>query len=46
MIALYNGDLNDPTKHHIRGGTYNCIKYAERQGKEIINVWSDWEAFK
>jgi len=28
LIACYNGDTS--------GGTYNCIKYAEKQGKEII----------
>lgn len=44
IIALYDTIPGDHI-HHIRGGTYNCIKYAERQKKEVINVWSDWEKF-
>lgn len=47
MIALYEQDKQElDVKHRIRGGTYNCIKYAERQKKEVINVWEDWEAFQ
>jgi len=30
LIACYNGDAS--------GGTYNCVKYAEKQGKEIIII--------
>lgn len=32
ILAMYNGDLS--------GGTYNCIKYAEKQRKEIINLYN------
>ena len=38
LIALWDGEE--------AGGTYNCVKYARRQGVEVINVWSDWEKFK
>lgn len=38
IIALWDGEES--------GGTYNCIKYAERQKVEVINVWSDWEKFQ
>ena len=30
LIACYNGDLS--------GGTYNCVKYAQDQNKEIIVI--------
>lgn len=30
LIACYNGDLS--------GGTYNCVKYAQEKGKEIITI--------
>ena len=36
LIALWDGS---------RGGTYNCMYYAESKKKTIINVWKDWEAF-
>lgn len=36
LIALWDGS---------RGGTFNCVKYAERQKVEVINVWPEWEAF-
>jgi uncharacterized phage-like protein YoqJ len=44
MIALYDGDI-DSTGPRIRGGTANCLRYAIRRNKEIINVWKDWEKF-
>lgn len=28
------------------GGTWNCVKYARRQDKMVINVWQDWEVFQ
>lgn len=31
VIAVYNGDKE--------GGTYNCVNYAIREQKEIINLW-------
>lgn len=31
ILALYNGDYG--------GGTYNCIQYAQRKNKNIINLW-------
>lgn len=34
VIALWNGTS---------GGTSNCIKYAEKIDKKIINVWDYWE---
>lgn len=34
LLALYNGDLS--------GGTYRCVEYAKRRGKEIINCWEEW----
>ncbi len=27
------------------GGTWNCVKYAQKKGKEVINVWKEWEGF-
>ncbi len=33
MLALWNGTS---------GGTANCIKYAEKINKPIINVWDQW----
>ena len=31
VIAYFNGEK--------KGGTYNCIKYAESLNKEIINLY-------
>ncbi len=36
VVALYNGDLS--------GGTFNCIQYAKKQNKPIINLWSEYES--
>ena len=35
MAALWDGVKS--------GGTYGCIQYAEKQGKEIHNLWEAWE---
>lgn len=34
LLALWNGS---------EGGTANCIKYAEKVGCPVINLWSRWE---
>ncbi len=34
LISLYNGDKN--------GGTFECVKYAEKQCKEIINLYDKY----
>jgi uncharacterized phage-like protein YoqJ len=33
IIALWDGN---------KSGTKNCVDYAKKQGKEVINIWSDW----
>lgn len=35
MLALWNGSLI--------GGTANCVAYAERRRKSVLNVWPLWE---
>ncbi len=35
VLALYNGDPY--------GGTYNCVRYAKEQKKEVINLWNDYQ---
>lgn len=30
VLALWNGS---------KGGTHNCVKYAEKKGKPIVNLW-------
>lgn len=37
VLALFDGS---------KGGTWNCIQYAESKGKIINNCWSDWEKLK
>ncbi len=37
VLALWNGLP--------KGGTYATIKYAEKQGKLVTNVWSSWEKY-
>lgn len=37
LLALFNGQ---------RGGTYNCIQFAEKTHREIINCWPQWLIFK
>lgn len=34
VLALWNGTP---------GGTENCVRYAEKVGKPITNLWSEWE---
>lgn len=34
VLALWDGSA---------GGTSNCVKYAEKKGKPIINIWKHWE---
>jgi uncharacterized phage-like protein YoqJ len=34
VLALWNGT---------DGGTANCVRYAEKVGKPITNLWSEWE---
>lgn len=36
LLALYDGTS--------LGGTANCILYAEKAGRPIINLWNDWLA--
>lgn len=33
VLALWNGTT---------GGTANCVKYAQKQEKPIINLWKEW----
>ncbi len=35
VLALWNGTP---------GGTANCVRYAQQQGKKIINLWREWES--
>jgi uncharacterized phage-like protein YoqJ len=34
ILALWNGEP--------KGGTYNCVKYAEKVGKPVVNLWDEW----
>jgi uncharacterized phage-like protein YoqJ len=36
LMALWNGDIT--------GGTANCVVYAEKKGKPIVNLWAEYEA--
>jgi len=36
MLALWDGT---------RGGTFNCVRYTERVGKPIVNVWDKFQEF-
>jgi uncharacterized phage-like protein YoqJ len=38
MLALWNGQ-----KH---GGTYHCIKYAQKVNRPVFNVWPGWSDFQ
>jgi len=33
LLALWNGSS---------GGTSNCIEYAKKKNKSIVNLWNDW----
>lgn len=37
MAALWDGS---------QGGTFNCIRYAVKRGKPIIQLWDEWKALK
>lgn len=34
ILALFDGSEN--------GGTFNCLKYAEKKEKPILNTWNSW----
>jgi len=36
IIALWNGSNT---------GTKNCIDYAEKQNKKVINIWDNWREY-
>lgn len=36
LLALWNGEES--------GGTYNCIKYAQKKRKPIVSVWEIYKA--
>lgn len=36
VLALWNGDT--------RGGTAHCVKYAHKEGVEVVNLWEDYVA--
>lgn len=36
VVALWDGST---------GGTSNCVRYAEKQGVPIVNLWDWWEKF-
>lgn len=38
LLALFNGVS--------RGGTYNCIKYADRVKRPVSNLWDRWVEFR
>lgn len=37
LLALWSG---------ADGGTTNCVRYAEKVGREVVNLWGEWEKFK
>ncbi len=37
VLALFDGQPS--------GGTWNCIKYAIKEKKEVKNVWEEWKKF-
>ncbi|GAA0353591.1 SLOG family protein [Morganella psychrotolerans] len=36
VLALFNKTT---------GGTFNCVRYAKKTGKEVINAWREYEIF-
>lgn len=36
ILAMWNGEKS--------GGTFNCIEYAEKKKKKIINLWEKYES--
>jgi uncharacterized phage-like protein YoqJ len=37
ILALWDGSS---------GGTANCVRYAQRKGLSIVNVWASWKKYK
>jgi uncharacterized phage-like protein YoqJ len=37
VLALWNGS---------GGGTANCVRYAQAQGRPVVNVWDQWAALR
>lgn len=37
VLALWNGTA---------GGTANCVEYAAKKGKKIINLWDEFQKYK
>ena|ERR1700743_800287 len=37
LLALHDGS---------RGGTFNCIQYANKVGRPVVNLWSEYEKIK
>lgn len=37
VLALWNGNAD--------GGTASAVRYAEQQGKPVVNVWAEWTRF-
>jgi uncharacterized phage-like protein YoqJ len=35
VLALYNGDKS--------GGTFHTVQYANKVGKQVINLWDEYE---
>lgn len=40
LIALADGWL---AQHESSGGTANCIRYAEKIGRPVENLWNAWD---
>lgn len=38
VVTLFDGDP--------KGGTAYTVRYAERQGKALTNLWDDWRRFR
>jgi len=34
VLALWNGVE--------KGGTWNCVRYARKVGRPVVNLWDDW----
>jgi uncharacterized phage-like protein YoqJ len=37
LLALWNGT---------KGGTNNCVSYAQEKERRMVNVWPSWEKFR
>lgn len=44
MVKIIGATVHRPEglENIEKGGTFNCIKYAQSQGKEIINLWDKY----